>query len=139
MESITNTSERCSITKIMNNRDCWNVYRFSYYLLLCPALYVIYFVHYSGPLFFSVECWSLIDKLTLISNLTDWLVLVNKVCEPSTSSTNFNLSNSLTTTYLLYFFDMVKKKGKEKEYSYILHGKMNTHNRDFKGEVRKFL
>ena len=29
MESITDASERCLLRKIMNNRDYWNVYRFS--------------------------------------------------------------------------------------------------------------
>ena len=33
MESITDGSERCPLRKIMNNRDCWNVYRFSCFFL----------------------------------------------------------------------------------------------------------
>ena len=38
---------------------------------------------------------SLVDKLTLISDLNDWLVLDDKVCKSSTSSNRINLSNSL--------------------------------------------
>ena len=38
---------------------------------------------------------SLVDKLTSISDLNDWLVLDDKVCKPSTSSYRINLSNSL--------------------------------------------
>ena len=33
MESITDGSKRCPLRKIMNNRDCWNVYRFSCFFL----------------------------------------------------------------------------------------------------------
>ena len=35
---------------------------------------------------------SLLDKLKSISDLNDWLVLDDKICEPSTSSYRINLS-----------------------------------------------
>ena len=38
---------------------------------------------------------SLVDKLTLISDLNDWLVLDDKVCKSSTSTISINLSKSL--------------------------------------------
>ena len=46
---------------------------------------------------------SLVDKLTSISNLNDWLMLDDKVCEPSTSSYRINLSNSLNNNACIVF------------------------------------
>ena len=43
---------------------------------------------------------SLLDKLKSISDLNDWLVLDDKVCEPSTSSYRINLSNNLSNNKL---------------------------------------
>ena len=47
---------------------------------------------------------SLVDKLTLISYLNDWLVLDDKLCEPSTSSNRINLSSSLNNNVCIVFF-----------------------------------
>ena len=52
---------------------------------------------------------SLVDKLTLISNLSDWLVLHDKVCE----SNHINVLNSVEDKVYIVFFDMVKKEKKE--------------------------
>ena len=69
-------------------------------------LFVIY-------LFILVACWtsnnSLVDTSRLISNLTDWLVLDDKVCEPSTNPNPINLSNSIKNNVYIVLFDMVKK------------------------------
>ena len=46
---------------------------------------------------------SLVDKLTLISDLNDWLVLDDKVCKSSTSSNRINLSNSLNNNVCIVF------------------------------------
>ena len=46
---------------------------------------------------------SLVDKLTLISYLNDWLVLDDKVCESSTSSNRINSSNSLNSNVWIAF------------------------------------
>ena len=46
---------------------------------------------------------SLVDKLTLFSDLNDWLVLGDKVCESSTSSNRINLANSLNNNVCIVF------------------------------------
>ena len=38
MESIADASERCSLWRIMNKHDCWNVYRFSCYIFKLKLL-----------------------------------------------------------------------------------------------------
>ena len=56
-----------------------------YYYVL--RYFVIYLAIYFS-IMLNITCNnSLVDKLTLISNLTDWLVLDDKVCKSSTSST----------------------------------------------------
>ena len=35
LESITDASKRCPLRKLMNNCDCWNIYRFSCYFQKC--------------------------------------------------------------------------------------------------------
>ena len=45
---------------------------------------------------------SLVDKLTSISDLNDWLMLDDKVYKPSTTSYRINLSNSLNNNYCNY-------------------------------------
>ena len=46
---------------------------------------------------------SLVDELTLISYLNDWLFLDNnKVCEPSTSSNRNSLNNNVCIVFLWY-------------------------------------
>ena len=66
-----------------------------YDLLLCPMLLVI-FIHL---VIFLVVCWEiwqvhLFDKFTLIFDLTEWLLLDDKICQPSLNSTRINLSSS---------------------------------------------
>ena len=46
---------------------------------------------------------SLVDKLTLISDLNDWLVLDDQVCESSTCSNRINLSNILNNDVCIVF------------------------------------
>ena len=46
---------------------------------------------------------SLVDKLTSVSDLNDWLVFDDKVCKPSTSSYFINLSNSLNNNLCIVF------------------------------------
>ena len=46
---------------------------------------------------------SLVDKLTSVTDVNDWLVLDDKVCESSTSSYRINLSNSLNNNFCIVF------------------------------------
>ena len=46
---------------------------------------------------------SLVDKLTSVTDVNDWLVLDDKVCESSTSSYRINLSNSLNNNFCIAF------------------------------------
>ena len=46
---------------------------------------------------------SLVDKLTSVTDVNDWLVLDDKVCESSTSSYHINLSNSLNNNFCIVF------------------------------------
>ena len=46
---------------------------------------------------------SLVDKLTLISDLNDWMVLYDKFCESSTSSSRINLSERLNSNVCIVF------------------------------------
>ena len=55
---------------------------------------------------------SLVDKLTSVSDLNDWLVLDDKVCEPSTSSYHINLSNSLNNNVCIVFLQYGKINNK---------------------------
>ena len=55
---------------------------------------------------------SLVDKLTSVTDVNDWLVLDDKVCESSTSSYRINLSNSLNNNFCIVFLwnsEIVKK------------------------------
>ena len=46
---------------------------------------------------------SLVDKLTSVTDVNDWLVLDDKVCESSTSSYRINLSKSLNNNFCIVF------------------------------------
>ena len=46
---------------------------------------------------------SLVDKLTLISDLNDWLMIDDQVCESSTSSNHIDLLNSLNNDVCIVF------------------------------------
>ena len=48
---------------------------------------------------------SLVEKLTSISDLNVWLVLDDKVCEPSTSSYRINLSNNFIVCISLIWWN----------------------------------
>ena len=46
---------------------------------------------------------SLVDKLTLISDLNDWLMIDDQVCESSASSNHIDLLNSLNSDVCIVF------------------------------------
>ena len=46
---------------------------------------------------------SLVDKLTSVTDVNDWLALDDKVCESSTSSYRINLSDSLNNNFCIVF------------------------------------
>ena len=46
---------------------------------------------------------SLVDKLTLISDLNDWLMIDDQVCESSTTSNHIDLLNSLNNDVCIVF------------------------------------
>ena len=46
---------------------------------------------------------SLVDKLTLISDLNDWLMIDDQVCESSASSNHIDLLNSLNNDVCIVF------------------------------------
>ena len=80
--------------------------------MLCRTLFCSLFVH----LFVLVTMLSiassdsLVDKLTLISDLNNWLVLDDQVCKSSTCSNRINLSNSLNNDVCIVFlwYDEIK-------------------------------
>ena len=59
------------------------------------------FVYFSSMLNITSNSYKLVDKLNIISNLTDWLVL-DKVCELSTSSSKISLSNTVENNIICF-------------------------------------
>ena len=79
-----------------------------FWFIVMPYVTCNLFVYFSSMLNITSNN-SLVDKLTLISNLSDWLVLHDKVCE----SNHINVLNSVEDKVYIVFFDMVKKEKKE--------------------------
>ena len=68
-------------------------------------------LHYSSKVYlFIASNDSIVNKLTLISSLTDWLVLDDKVRESSTSSNRISLLNYLKSNVFILFHCNNNKK-----------------------------
>ena len=57
----------------------------------------------------------LVYQLTLISNLSDWLMLNDKISEPSENSIHINLSKGVKILLILYSFLHDEKKRKKRK------------------------
>ena len=87
-------------------------------MFFCYALYYSWFIYlfiYFSDMLNMLFNKLLVYQLTLISNLTNWLMLDDKISEPSESSTHINLSKGVKILLILRSFLHDEKKKKKRK------------------------